>query len=445
MRVVIVGAGAVGSYLAERLSTEGQDVVLIEVDQRRAAELQDQLDALVLTGNGASQAVLEEADVSRADLLIAVSSNDGANILACHAGSALGVKRTVARVEDPGLRHGLTDLDVDVVIDPGESAANEIQTLLGESGVSELIEFARGQLVLVGGIVQENSRLLSSGATLAELRKDMNTFDWVVTAVVRGGRTIVAHGETTIEKGDHVLVMVGDGDLDRAKEMIGLSARKTRRAIVLGTTRVAELTVELLESQGLDVVIIDPDPGRCRVAAEQHDGALVVTGDPTDPALLDELDISEDDAVVALTGSDEVNILANLVAKALGAGTTISRVNRLSYVGLLAGFGIDATVSVRLAAANSILRFVRRGRIHSVATFNDTDAEAIEIEVEPSSKSVGQTLLELPLPQGAVIGGILREGDVFVPTGSTEIRPRDHLIIFALPAALPSVESLFSQ
>jgi trk system potassium uptake protein TrkA len=443
MRVVIVGAGAVGSYLAERLSTEGQDVVVIEVDPRRAAELQDELDALVLTGNGASHSVLQEAEVDRADLLIAVSSNDGANILASHAASALGVKRTVARVEDPGLRQGLTDLDVDVVIDPGESAAREIQTLLGESGVSELVEFARGQLVLVGGIVSGDSAL--NRASLASLRSTVNEFDWVVTAVVRSGRTIVAHGETVIHEGDHVLVMVREDDIDRAKELIGVHSRKIRRAIILGTTRVAELTAEMLEAQGHQVVIIDPDPARCRVAAEHHQYALVVSGDPTDPSLLDELDISDDDAVVALTGNDEVNILACLVAKAMGASTTISRVNRLSYVGLLAGFGIDATVSVRLAAANSILRFVRRGRIHSVATFNDTDAEAIEIEVEASSKSVGQTLLELPLPQGAVIGGILREGDVFVPTGSTEIRARDHLILFALPAALPGVESLFSQ
>ncbi|MDH3498617.1 MAG: Trk system potassium transporter TrkA [Acidimicrobiia bacterium] len=445
MRIIIVGAGAVGSYLAERLSTEGQDVVVIEVDSRRAAELQDQLDALVITGNGASQTVLKEAEVDRADLFIAVSSNDGANILASHAASAMGVKRTVARVEDPGLRQGLTDLDVDVVIDPGESAAGEIQTLLGESGVSELIEFARGQLVLVGGIVQDGSPLLSKSASLSDLRTTMDSFDWVVTAVVRGGRTIVAHGETEISAGDHVLIMVREQDLDWAKEMIGLHSRKIRRAIVLGTTRVAELTADLLESQGMQVVIIDPDQARCRVAAERHQGALVVAGDPTDPALLDELDIADDDAVVALTSSDEVNIVASLVAKAMGAATTISRVNRLSYVGLLSGFGIDATVSVRLAAANSILRFVRRGRIHSVATFNDTDAEAIEIEVEASSRSVGQTLLDLPLPPGAVIGGILREGDVFVPTGRTEIRARDHLIIFALPAALPSVESLFSQ
>ena len=443
MRVVIVGAGAVGSYLAERLSTEGQDVVVIEVDSRRAAEIQDELDALVLTGNGASQSVLQEAEVDRADLLIAVSSNDGANILASHAASALGVKRTVARVEDPGLRQGLTDLDVDVVIDPGESAAREIQTLLSESGVSELIEFARGQLILVGGIVSHQAPLTAS--SLTSLRRTINDFDWVVTAVVRGGRTIVAHGETVIREGDHVLVMAREEDIERAKDLIGVHSRNVRRAIILGTTRVAELTAEMLEAQGQQVVIVDPDPNRCRVAAEHHQYALVVSGDPTDPALLDELDIGGDDAVVALTGNDEVNILACLVAKAMGATTAISRVNRLSYVGLLAGFGIDATVSVRLAAANSILRFVRRGRIHSVATFNDTDAEAIEIEVEASSKSVGQTLLELPLPQGAVIGGILREGDVFVPTGSTEIQARDHLIIFALPAALPSVESLFSQ
>jgi trk system potassium uptake protein TrkA len=200
----------------------------------------------------------------------------------------------------------------------------------------------------------------------------------------------------------------------------------------------------LLADEGLDVVMIDPDPTRCRRMAETHSSALIVTGDPTDPDVLGEFRIDSDDAVVALTDSDATNLIGSLVAKALGASATISRVNRLSYVGLLAGIGVDTTVSVRLAAANSILRFVRRGKIHSVVTFDDTDAEAIEIEVDAQSRAIGHSLQELPLPSGAVIGGILRKGEAFVPTGSTDIRPEDHLIIFALPKAMNRVEELFS-
>lgn len=441
MFIVIVGAGAVGSHLAERLSTEGQDVVLIDSDPRRAQEMRERLDAMVITGNGASRSILQEAGVERADLMCAVSSNDGANILAAHTSRQLGVRKTVARVSDPGLREGLTDFDVDVIIDPVESAAQEIVGLLSQSGVSELIEFGRGQLALVGGRTDETSLLV--GAPLSELRSSLNGFDWVATSVVRDGRTIVAHGDTRMEEGDHVLIMVRSEDIEAAKALMGISRKKIRRTLVLGTTRVAELTTDHLIEAGHDVVMIDPSPVRCREMAERHGRALIVTGDPTNPEVLSEFQIGDDDAVVAVTPDDATNIVASLVAKALGAATTISRVNRLSYVGLISGFGIDATVSVRLAAANSILRFVRRGKIHSVVTFNDTDAEVIEIEVDASSDAVGRTLSELPLPEGAVVGGIMRAGDAFVPTGVTEIEPRDHLILFTLPQAMGAVEGMF--
>ena len=442
MRIIIVGAGAVGTHLAERLSLEGQDVVVIESDPQSASELRDRVDALVLTGNGASATVLTEAEVARADLLIAVSSSDGANFLACHTAKKLGVKRTIARVQDPGLREGIEGLEVDVVIDPVESAAREIVALLGETGVSELIEFGGGQLALVGGTATDASPLV--GAPLNTLRDKVNGFDWLATAVVRNGRTIAAHGDTTICEDDHLLLMVEHDHIDGAKSLIGIHEHKIRRALILGTTRVASLTASLLADQGLDVVMIDPDPARCRQMAEHHGSVLIVTGDPTDPDVLGELGIDRDDAVVALTDNDATNLIGSLVAKALGASATISRVNRLSYVGLLAGIGVDTTVSVRLAAANSILRFVRRGKIHSVATFDDTDAEAIEIEVDVQSTAIGKTLQELPLPNGAVVGGILRKGEAFVPTGSTDIRPEDHLIIFALPKAMARVEELFS-
>jgi trk system potassium uptake protein TrkA len=441
MLIVIVGAGAVGTHLAERLSAEGQDVVLIDSDPRRAQEMRERIDALVITGNGASRSILTQAGVESADLLIAVSSNDGANILAAHSGRQLGVRKTIARVSDPGLREGLTDLDVDVVIDPEESAAQEIVGLISQGGVSELIEFGRGQLALVGGRPDETSPLV--GHPLSTLRRTVNGFDWVATAVVRAGSTIVAHGDTEIQVGDHVLLMVHSEHIEAAKALMGINRRDIRRALVMGTTRVAELTAEYLIDAGHDVVMVDPDVARCRQMAERHGRALIVTGDPTDPEVLSEFQIGDDDAVIALTGLDPTNILTALVAKALGAATTVARVNRLSYVGLISGFGIDATVSVRLAAANSILRFVRRGKIHSVVTFNDTDAEVIEMEVDAASEAVGKTLAELPLPAGAVIGGIMREGDAMVPTGETEIQPRDHLIIFTLPQTMSKVEGLF--
>lgn len=442
MRIIIVGAGAVGTFLAERLAGEGQDVVVIETNDRRVDEIRERLDALVITGNGASSSVLTEAGAERSDLLLAVSANDGANLLACHAAKTLGVKRTVARVQDPDLQEGIKGLSVDMVINPVESAAEEISTLVSESGVSELIDFGEGRLSLVGGTATGQSPLV--GPPLSTLQNRVNGFGWLAIAVVRDGLTIVARGDTTIQEGDHLLLMVKTEHVDRAKELIGLNKREISRCLVVGSTRVASQTAQLLLEKGVDVVVIDRDRARSERMAEENPSALVITGDPTDPEVLGEFDITED-AVVALTGEDTTNLIASLVAKALGAPTTISRVTRMSYVGLLAGIGVDTTVSVRLAAANSILRFVRRGTIHSVVTFSDTDAEAVEFEVDSQCGIVGRTLNDIPLPSGAVVGGILREDQTLVPSGATEIRPRDHMIIFSLPSAMAEVESLFSR
>ncbi len=333
MRIVIVGAGAVGSHLAERLSGEGQDVVIIEADRRKAAEVQETHDALVVVGNGASQAVLSEAGVDKADLLIAVSNNDGANILACHTARSLGVARTVARVEDPGLTEGLDVLGVDAVFDTGEAGAHELVGLVRQSGVSDLVEFGEGKLSLVGGIVRPGAPL--AGRSLVESRRLAADFDWVVAAVVRDGVTTVARGNTVIEEEDHVLVMVTAENVHKAGPLMGLIPHPIRRVFIVGSTHLAMRTTQLMVDEGLDVIVIDPDQERCRTLAETFYRPLFVCGDPTDPELLDPFDPSERDMMLALTGWDEVNIVSCMVAKAKGIATTVARFARMDYVSLL--------------------------------------------------------------------------------------------------------------
>ncbi len=441
MRIVIVGAGAVGSYLAMRLSSEGQDVVVIESDERRAAEVQEELDVLVVVGNGASPNTLKQSDIGLADMLIAVSDSDGVNALACHTARNLGVERTVARIADSDLRAGVADLGVDVIIDPDEMAAQEVVGLVGQSGVSDIIEFADGQLTLLGGIARRGSPLV--GHTIADLRAfNQDLGDWAVAAVVRGGDAIPVRGPTTVRENDHVLVMVGSDNLAGARRLLGLDDVSVERVIVLGSTRIAERTVDLLAARRIEVVLIDPDEERCRYLAEHHPRALVINGDTTDPSVLANLGLDDTDAIAALSGWDDANLAGCFVGKALGASTAVARFQRLSYVGLLIGTGIDASVSPRLSAANAILRFVRRGRIHSVATFKDTRAEALDIEVEPGSSAAGYLLQEIDLPGNAVVGGVARNGRAFVPRGTTKIEPNDRLIVFVPPEAIHDVEAL---
>lgn len=216
------------------------------------------------------------------------------------------------------------------------------------------------------------------------------------------------------------------------------------RVIITGSTRLSELTSDAMVRAGFSVVMVDPDRGRCSTMAARHPKAVVIHGDPTDPAVYGDLDLDGSDVVLALTGWDEVNITGCLVAKALGAASTIARFNRIDYVSLLSGVGIDAAVSSRLLAASAILRFVRHGDIQQVVTFSDTDAEAIELEVVEGAPAVGSSLVELGLPRGVVVGGISRVGTTFVPDGSTRIKVGDRLILFSLPADIEDSSQLFA-
>ena len=398
MRVVIVGAGAVGSYLAERLSLEGQDVVVIEADPARAAEVQEQIDCLVIHGNGASLESLDAAGVEKADLFIAVSSSDAVNVLAAHAATRLGSPRRIARVEDPQLRDEAENLGVDLLIDPGEATARELLLLVQQRGVSELIEFADGHLDLIGGYIAPDAPV--AGLTLAQLREQVTSWSWLVVAVIRDGETVIARGSTQVLPGDHVLFMTETDKTDEPFRLLGISevpcgeggdprrdsARRAHRADPLCAAGYPD------DPRRLRI------PNGCGRSPPHNPKVTGICGDPTSPRLLEAEGVDSADVVLALTGWDEVNILGCLVAKAIGVPTVVARFHRMDLVRLLAGVGIDAGVSSRLSAASQILRFVRRGRIHTVVTFQDSDAEALEIEVGLSSPAAGKTLRDAPPP-----------------------------------------------
>ena len=440
MRIVVIGAGAVGSHLAERLSQEGQDVIVIESDAARAEEVQAEIDCLVINGNGASHETLAEAGVGRADLVIAVSSSDAVNVLAAHAAGRLGSARRIARVEDPQLRDEAMALGVDLLIDPVESTARELVLLLRQRGVSELIEFADGRLDLIGGFISADAPV--AGLTLAQLRDLVTGWSWIVVAIVREGETIIARGATRVQVGDHVLFMAETDKAEEAFALLGLHEEPAEKVTILGATRLAERTAIKLLEERIQTLLIDVEPERIHDLAAKIPGAIAVVGDPTDPKLLRSEGVDTSDAVLALTGWDEVNILGCLVAKAVGVPTAVARLHRHDLVRLITGIGIDAGVSARLTAAGEILRYVRRGRVHSVVTFQDSDAEAIEVEVSATSPAIGQTLRNLHLPHELIVGGVIRGDEAFVPRGDTEIALGDRLIVIALPNAVHEVEQI---
>ncbi|GMQ84873.1 MAG: Trk system potassium transporter TrkA [Acidimicrobiia bacterium] len=442
MHVIIVGGGADGAFLANRLISEGEDVAVIESDPARSAKLRSTLDALVVTGNGANPSVQRRAGASKAELLLAMSDNDGVNVLASETARSLGVPRTVVRLENPEVRSVISSMGIEAVVDPREVVARQLVRLVDRPGLSDSFQFGDGAITVIGGLVGPESALV--GKRLADVRSSLVGWDFVISTIVRGDRTLVGTGDTVVEVFDKVLVAVPTPDESRAGELIGLRNEKIGRVIVVGGGRAAETTAILLRDGGKQVILMHSDPERARQIAERNARFDVVIADATDPASLSSLSVGEHDAIVGLTRDDAKNILSCLIGKALGASMTVARYNRLDLFDLITTPGVDAGVSSEVAAANEVLRFVRRGSYISAVSFMTGDIEAVEIELKPDVPAVGMTIGELDRPDGMVVAAVLRGGEPIVPRGATRFAGGDRVVVFATPQATAAVEKQFT-
>lgn len=446
MRITIVGVGEVGSYVADRLSGEGHDVVVIDANRRRLQQIDETIDVMTVLGSGSSPRVLAEARVDKTDLLVALTDNDEVNLLACMQAKQMGGARTVARLQSKDLRtrSGLEvrkAIGVDLVLDPDDETADEILDLLAYQGASEVAEMAGGEVLLIGARLSETAPLV--GRSVSDVAAEYAPeWDFLFGTITREGNTVIVRDNDTLQAHDLLRVVTKRRGRAELMEILGLRRKRVRKVLLLGGGRTAELVAERLGPRGVDVVIVDRKPERCQQLSEDVPGALVLQGDITDIDLLVEEEVGSFDAVVALTGEDDANILACLFAKTEGAGETIAVVHRLSLLSLLDQVGIDAALSPRTASANSVLRFVR-GDVAAVETFLEGDAEVIELEVKPDTRAVGTPISQLHLPRNVLVGAIVRDGKAEIARGRSVLRVRDHVIVFSLPEHVDEVHRAF--
>ena len=438
----MVGAGEVGSYVAERLSREGHDVAVVELDASRLRQLSDDLDVLTVEGSGTHPATLQRAGVEQAELLVAVTSNDEVNLISSLLAKSLGVPRTVVRIEAAELRgpdaQGVLNASgADLVIDPDAEAAAEVLELLDFPGADEVAYMAGGEVIVIGARLPADAPLL--GRTLKDIGEEFEPdWDFVVGSIGRGEETIIPRRDHRLEPGDHVRVAIKRRARRMVTELLGLERGSLNRVMLLGGGRTAEILAERLSGRGVQVVIVERNPARARTLAENLDDVLVLEGDIADADLLEEADVGRYDMVVALTGEDDANILACLYAKSVGAGETVAIVHRLALLSLLGQAGIDVALSPRTATANGVLRFVR-GDVAAVATFLQGDAEVIELEIAPDSPADGALVKDLGLPKDVLIGAFVRDGKAQIARGRSRLRGRDHIVAFAMPGAVDEV------
>ncbi|MFO7894263.1 MAG: Trk system potassium transporter TrkA, partial [Longimicrobiales bacterium] len=415
MRILIIGAGAVGYHLARRLSEEHQDVVVIESDPERARMIEEQLDVMTIQGNGASLPVLQRARIADTDLLLAVTSKDEVNLVSCLAASRMNVQFKVARVSDPeyyqtGSALSREQLGIDLMINPERECAWETFQLLNSEAATDLAQFADGRLQLVGLRVRDGAPV--TGKSMVELDEDMGDRPFITVAVVRDGVTSIPRGTTRIEAGDQIFILAPAAEMPFIPAMAGYKDFKLRRVMIAGGSAEAVYLAQHLAEHNVDCTILDIDRKRCAELAETLPKALVLHADATDMELLEMEGIEGIDGFVAFTPRDDTNMLASLLAKTQGARKVISLIHRFDYVQLVGRVGIDAAVSPRLSTVNAILRYVRRGNVASVTTLKGIDAETIEFDVREGARIAGRRLMDVTFPEGSIVGAILRDEQV---------------------------------
>ena len=448
MHVVIVGAGEVGWYLAQRLGAERHDVVVIEQNEAIASAIGAELDVQVVIGSATLPSTLQAARIDRADLLAGVTQNDEVNLIASLLAKEAGVPQTVVRIQTEELRGESgaplrEAMRADVVIDPDADTADEVMELTEASGADEVYQMSGGDLIVLGCTIGKGSAL--AGSTLAEIGASFEP-DWsfLFGALTRGGETVIPRGDQRLEAGDHVRVLTSRHDRNKILELLGASHRRAKRVMVLGGGAVGSRVAERLEMAGADVVLVEHDLDRARVLSERLPRITVVQGDIEDTDMLSEESISDKDLVIAATGDDAANVLACAFAASGRDTFTVAVIHRLSLLPLVRQFGIDAALSPRTASANAVLRHVRGGTA-SVATFLESDIEVDEIEIEAGAEADGAVVSELHLPHSIVLGAVIRPGEPGrIIRGYTVLNAGDNVVVFARPESLPALRKVFT-
>ncbi len=447
LKMIIIGAGEVGFHIAQRLEQENKDVVFIDSNPEALKNVSDVLDVQTVQGEGSSPVVLKEAGIEDADILLAVTNSDLVNIIASLFGNKLSPKAlTVARIRNEDYTNGHEDLihgalGINALINPEEEVASTVERMLSAPGALEYNEFFNHKLKLLSFLIQEGPLI---GCELSRF-KGIAPEGVIVAAIVRNDRLIVPSGRDVIQENDIVYFACLGENLDMVRKLTTNKVGPAKNILIVGGGNMGLRLALLLEEYGsYNIKLMDKDEERCLMLADKLDSTLVLRGDGADQDFLREENAGGMDTVISLTGSDETNILISLLAKSMGAEMVIPRLDNNDYFTLVEAIGIHYFVSPNSAAVNSILRYIRRGRVISAVSIRGDEAEAIEAVALAGSRIVGRPLADLELPGGVLILAISRKGEVIIPWGQTVIEPDDHVVIVAARDSLSWVEKVLT-
>lgn len=451
MKIIILGAGQVGATLAENLANNDNDITIIDDEQSRLMPLQDKHDLRVLKGNASSPRVLREAGASDADLLVAVTNSDEINMIACQIAYTLfHIPTKIARIRNPDYvreSEALFNNDVlpiDHIIAPELLVTQDILRLIEYPGALQIAHFAQDLISLVSVKAYYGGPLV--GYPISALSDHLPYIEARIVSIFRQEKAFIPQGSTIIEAGDEVFFMCATQHIKAVMAELQRLEKPHRRIMIVGGGNVGTGLAKVLEGK-YNVKLIERNQERAEKLAEKLSKTLVLCGDASDQELLFEEHIENIDLFLALTSDDEANIMSSLLAKRLGAKKAIVLVQRMAYLHLIQGGTIDIALSPQQATISALSSHVRKADIVRVASFKQGLMEGIEIIAhgdKESSKVVGRAIKALKLPQGAVVGAIMRNNEVLIAHKSTVIEEGDHVIVFVNDKKQASeVEKLF--
>ena len=445
MKIIIAGAGEVGYHLAKQLSSESHDITVIDLDSNSLERVDSVTDVLTVNGSSTSLEVLKKANCEKTDLLVAVTSSESVNVNTAILAKKVGAKKTVARVENAEYvseqnSHLFKDLGIDHLIYPEELAAFELVKLIQRAAATDIIEFEEGMLSLIGLKLEPNLPIIRK--TVREIAESFDEVSFRVVAIHRGIRTIIPSGSDILLPNDQIFVITTHDGIEEIIRLVGKDQSKLNNIMFLGGGKIGRIADRLLEND-INLKLIESDKDKTMELADHLKKTLVIQGDGRDIDLLAQEGIIDMNGFVAVTNDAETNIITCLMAKHLGVTKTIALVDNVDYIPLTQTIGLDSLINKKLIAANSILKFIRKANIISIATLQGIDAEVMEYVAQPKSAVTKKRVRDLKFPTNAIIGGFIRNKKAFITIGDTQIEESDKVVVFSLPGTVQKVEKFF--
>ena len=446
MKIIIAGAGNVGTHLAKLLSREKQDIILMDDDEEKLTALSSNFDLLTVTASPSSISGLKEVGVKEADLFIAVTPDESRNMTACMLATNLGAKKTVARIDNyeyllPKNKEFFQKLGVDSLIYPEMLAAKEIVSSMRMSWVRQWWEFCGGALILIGTKMREKAEILN--IPLYELGGP--NIPCHVVAIKRGTETSIPRGDDVIKLHDIVYFTTTRKYIPYIRKIAGKEDyADVRNVMIMGGSRIAVRTAQYVPDY-MQVKIVDNDINRCnRLTELLDDKTMIINGDGRDMDLLIEEGLKNTEAFVALTGNSETNILACLAAKRMGVEKTVAEVENIDYIGMAESLDIGTVINKKMIAASHIYQMMLDADVSNVKCLTFANADVAEFTVPAGAKITKHFIKDLGLPKGTTIGGMIRNGEGVLVTGDTLIQPGDHVVVFCLSMMIKKIEKFFN-